>query len=90
MVQKELGEQLCIVTLRRALKEQLGWTLQKPVQQLRDHDEGEVERWRKEEFSRIKREARRRYAHLAFIDESGFMLAQLVAAPTRRVGAGKL
>jgi transposase len=75
VVQKELGEHLCIVTLRRALKEQLGWTLQKPVQQLRDHDDEEVERWKKEEFSRIKREARRRSAHLAFIDESGFMLA---------------
>jgi transposase len=61
--------------LRRALKEQLGWSLQKPVQQLRDHDDEEVERWKKEEFSRIKREACRRHVHLAFIDESGFMLA---------------
>ena len=75
VVKKELGEQLCIPSLRRALKEQLGWTLQKPVQQLRDHDDEEVERWKKEEFSRIKHDACCRRAHLAFIDESGFMLA---------------
>jgi hypothetical protein len=57
------------------LKEQLGWTLQKPVQQLRDHDDREVVRWKNEEFSRIKHEACLHHAHLAFIDESGFMLA---------------
>ncbi|NQU22983.1 MAG: IS630 family transposase [Candidatus Nealsonbacteria bacterium] len=75
LVQRELGERLCLTTLRRALKEQLGWTLQKPVQQLRDHDDEEVDRWKKEEFSRIKHEASCRHAHLVFIDESGFMLA---------------
>ena len=75
VVQRELRERVCTKTLRRALKEQLGWTLQKPVQQLRDHDDEEVERWTKEEFSRIKHEASCRHAHLAFIDESGFMLA---------------
>jgi transposase len=75
VVLEKLGEHVCTTTLRRALKEQLGWSLQKPVQQLRDHDDEEVERWRKDEFSRIKRQARRRHAHLVFIDESGFMLA---------------
>jgi transposase len=79
VVRKEFGKKICESTLQRALKEQLGWTLQKPVQQLRDYDDKEVERWKKEEFSRIKYEASIRHAHLAFIDESGFMLA-----PTRR------
>ncbi|NLS95686.1 MAG: IS630 family transposase, partial [Planctomycetaceae bacterium] len=75
LVKKEFGVKICDSSLRRALKEQLGWTLQKPVQQLRDCDDEEVERWKNEEFSRIKHEASRRHAHLVFIDESGFMLA---------------
>lgn len=75
VVQKELGKTLCTVSLRRALTEQLGWTLQKPVQQLRDRDDIAIERWKNEEFPRIKHEASSRHAHLAFIDESGFMLA---------------
>jgi putative transposase len=79
IVRKKLGETMCITSLWRALKEQLGWTLQKPVQQLRDHDDQEIERWKREEFTRIKQDASRRHAHLLFIDESGFMLT-----PTRR------
>lgn len=75
VVRVELGEKVCPAALRKALHDQLGWTLQKPVQQLRDRNDVEIERWKKEEFARIKDQARTRHSHLAFIDESGFMLA---------------
>jgi len=75
VIRKELGEDLCILSVRKVLNERLGWTLQKPALQSRDRDEDGITRWRTEEFSRIMTEARDRHAYLAFIDESGFMLA---------------
>ena len=75
VIRKELGEDLCIPSVRKVLNERLGWTLQKPALQSRDRDEGEITRWRTEEFTRIMTEAHDRHAYLAFIDESGFMLA---------------
>src|SRR5262249_1486039 len=56
----------------------LGWTAQRPIQQLRAADEDETERWLKEDFPRIVERAKRRGAHLAFLDESGFMLAPTI------------
>src|SRR5260370_14463737 len=79
VIRNELGENLCISSVRRVLNERLGWTLQKPALQSRNRDEDEITRWKTEEFTRIRTEAHDRHAHLAFIDESGFMLA-----PTRR------
>ena len=75
VIRKELGEDLCIPSVRRVLNERLGWTLQKPALQSRDRDEDEITRWKTKEFARIGTEARDRRAYLAFIDESGFMLA---------------
>lgn len=75
VIRKELGEDLCLVAVRKALNERLGWTLQKPSLQSRDRDDDEITRWKSEEFTRIRTEARDRHATLAFIDESGFMLA---------------
>jgi len=75
VIRKHLGEDLCIPSVRKVLKERLVWTLQKPVLQSRDRDEDEITRWKIEEFTRIRTEARDRHACLAFIDESGFMLA---------------
>jgi transposase len=74
VIRKELGEYLCIDSVRRVLNERLGWTLQKPALQSRDRNEDEITRWR-EDFIRIRTEAYGRRAYLAFIDESGFMLA---------------
>jgi transposase len=75
VIQKHLGVDLCIRSVRKVLNERLGWTLQKPLLQSRDRDEDEITRWKSEEFTRIRTEARDRHAYLAFIDESGFMLA---------------
>jgi transposase len=75
VIRKELGEDLCIISVRKVLNERLGWTLQKPALQSRYRDEDEITRWKTEEFTRIRTEAHNRHAYLAFIDESGFMLA---------------
>ena len=74
LIRKRLGEDLCIHSVRTALKERLHWTLQKPQIQLKERDEDEITRWKREEFTRIKSEARHRRAYIVFIDESGFML----------------
>jgi len=75
VIRKHLGVDLCMNSVRKVLNDRLGWTLQKPLLQSRDRDEDEITRWRSEEFTRIRTEARDRHAYLAFIDESGFMLA---------------
>jgi transposase len=75
VIRKELRETLCIDTVRSVLNERLGWSLQKPQIQFRERDEDEIRRWKNEEFTRIITEARNRHAYLAFIDESGFLLA---------------
>jgi transposase len=75
VIREDLGKELCIVSVRKALNERLGWTLQKPSLQSRDRNEDEITRWKNEEFIRIRSEARARHAYLAFVDESGFMLA---------------
>jgi transposase len=60
--------------VRKILKRRLGWTSQKPRRKARERDDMEVARWVRDEFPRIVREAWRRSAYLAFLDESGFML----------------
>jgi transposase len=56
----------------------LGWTSQRPIQQLRAADEDETQRWLEEDYPRIAERANRRGAHLVFLDESGFMLAPVI------------
>jgi transposase len=62
----------------KLLKQRLHWTCHKPQKQARERNDKEVERWKADEFPRILRDAWRRGAHVAFLDESGFMLAPLV------------
>jgi transposase len=62
----------------RFLRQRLGWTPQKPRRRARERDEEAIRRWQAEEFPRIAREARRRGAHLVFLDESGFLLTPSV------------
>ena len=60
------------------LQDRLNWTSHKPQRRARQHNDEEVERWKADEFPRILREAWSRGAHLAFLDESGFLLQPLV------------
>jgi transposase len=64
--------------VRKVLKRRLGWTSQKPRRKARERNDKEVARWAGDEFPRIVREAFRRRAYLAFLDESGFMLTPTV------------
>ena len=58
--------------------DRLNWTSHKPQRRAWQHNDEEVERWKADEFPRILREAWSRGAHLAFLDESGFLLQPLV------------
>jgi transposase len=64
--------------VRKILKRRLGWTSQKPRRKARERDDKEVARWVGDEFPRIVREAFRRHAYIAFLDESGFFLTPTV------------
>jgi transposase len=64
--------------VRRLLNGRLDWTSHKPQRRATQHNDKEVERWKADEFPRILREAFRRKAHVAFLDESGFLLQPLV------------
>ena len=67
--------------VRKVLKRRLGWTSQKPRRRARERNDSEAARWAGDEFPRIVREAFRRRAYLAFLDESGFMLTPTVRRP---------
>src|SRR3954463_1647212 len=64
--------------VRKILKRRLGWTSQKPRRKARERNDKEVARWVADEFPRIVREAWKRSAYLAFLDESGFFLPPTV------------
>lgn len=59
----------------RVVRRYLGWTPQRPVQQLAERDEAAIARWKTEEFPRIVRETEQKKAYLVFIDEAGFLLS---------------
>jgi transposase len=62
----------------RFLRRRLGWSVQKPMRRARERDEAAILDWQSRQFPRIAREAQARGAHLAFLDESGFMLTPTV------------
>jgi transposase len=72
--------------VRKLLKRRLRWSSHKPQRRARERNDKEVERWKADEFPRILREAWRRGAHIAFLDESGFLLAPLVRRTLARRG----
>jgi transposase len=62
----------------RILKDRLNWTCQRPGQIHDDRDDAAVTRWVHKTFPKIIQNAAARNAHIAFVDETGFMLAPLV------------
>ena len=60
---------------RIILKKHLGWTLQRPIQRVKERDEVVIKQWKEIEFPRIVQDTCSRNGHLVFIDEAGFMLA---------------
>src|SRR5215470_5714468 len=72
--------------VRRLLRRRLSWTSLKPQRRARQRNDKEVGRWKADDFPRILRDAWRREAHVAFLDESGFMLMPLVRRTLARRG----
>jgi len=78
LIQRHFGVTYHPEHVRRILRRRLNWTSHKPQRRARERNDKEVERWKADEFRRILRDAYRRGAHVAFLDESGFMLMPLV------------
>lgn len=78
VIQRQFGVKYHKGYVRRLLRRRLNWTSHKPQRRARERNDKEVERWKADEFPRLLREAFRRKAHVAFLDESGFMLQPLV------------
>ena len=55
VIKKQFKLNLCRQSVGKLLSERLGWTRQKPTHQLRERNEVEIQRWKTEEFERIKR-----------------------------------
>jgi transposase len=72
--------------VRRLLRRRLDWSSHKPQKRARQRNDKEVERWKADEFPRILREAWPRGAHIAFLDESGFLMSPLVRRTLARRG----
>jgi transposase len=78
IIQRHFGIKFSIHHVRTILRDYLGWTSQRPIQQLKERNDAEIQRWIEQDFPRILRRARKIGAYLVFIDESGFMLAPII------------
>jgi transposase len=78
LIRRHFGVKYHPEHVRWLLRRRLNWTSHKPQRRARQRNDKEAERWKDDEFPRILREAYRRGAHVAFLDESGFMLQPLV------------
>lgn len=74
LIKDRFGVKYNPVYVCEILKRRLGWTPQKPQRLRADGDDAAIALWVKEQFPRILSEAAKRDAHLAFVDETGFML----------------
>ena len=78
LIERHFGIQYHPEHVRKLLKQRLHWTSQKPQKHARERNDQEVERWIAEEWPRVLQQAVQRHAHIALLDESGFLLAPLV------------
>jgi transposase len=78
LIQRHFGVRYHPAHVYRLLVRRLHWTSQKPQKRARERNLKEVERWIADDWPRILRQAYQRHAHIALLDESGFMLAPVV------------
>src|SRR5262249_17378788 len=78
LIQRHFGIRFHPEHVRKILKRKLNWSSQRPQRQHPDGNDSALTRWIEDVFPRILGEAVARNAHLAFVDESGFMLNPLV------------
>ena len=57
------------------LMRQLRWSPQLPQRRAVERDEEKIKRWKEEQWPALLAKAQKEHAHLAFLDESGIMLA---------------
>jgi transposase len=62
----------------RFLHQRLRWSPQKPKRKARERNEAAIVHWKRYRFPHIVRAARKRGAHVVFLDESGFQLTPCV------------
>jgi len=78
LIERHFGVRYHPEHVRKLLKQRLHWTSQKPQKHARERNDEEVERWITAEWPRVLDQAVERHAHIALLDESGFLLAPLV------------
>lgn len=71
LIKQKFGVTLCVTSVG-ALLAKLGLTPQKPLQRAYQRDPEAIERWQRETFPAIAREARTQRAEIFFWDEPGF------------------
>lgn len=55
LIRRKFRKKFHVEHVRHIVKRRLGWTSQKPERRARERDEAEIERWKREEFPRIKK-----------------------------------
>jgi transposase len=78
LIQRHFGIRYHPGHVGRILNERLNWSIQRPQRQHPGGDDPAIACWVADELPRILSEAASRKAHLAFVDETGFMLNPLV------------
>jgi transposase len=70
LIERKLKKTVSITTVGRLLAE-LGITPQKPLRRAYERDPQAVEKWKNEEYPKLKKRAKRRGADIFFLDEAG-------------------
>lgn len=78
VIERHFGVRLHHDHVGRFLHQRLRWSPQKPRRRARERNEAAIAHWKRYRFPHIARAARRRGAHLIFLDESGFQLTPSV------------
>jgi len=78
IIKRHFAIEFCRSHVWHILTDYLGWSAIRPAQQAAKRDDAEIDRWKREEFPRLERQARERSAYLVFVDESGFMMTPTI------------
>jgi transposase len=70
LIERKLKKKLSITTVGR-LRAELGITPQKPLRRAYERDPQAVEKWKNEDYPKLKKRAKRRGADIFFLDEAG-------------------
>ena len=77
LIREKMGIPMGVTAVGRLLHE-LGITPQKPLRRAYERDPVAIQRWKEEEYPRLKARARRRKAEIFFLDEAGVRSDQVL------------